>query len=373
MIPLEYKKRHPVSLANYPGAWSVAGGLYHIPPGKERRDFMYSDMRMDLILKLSDIGMGGDQIGAVLNQLDIVAGDYTISKASKEIAVRGRDDLERCAKLYVVCKQIEGCKQATINNYALHIKGFINYCTCPLKEIDANCIRKYLLLYKMDHEISDRSLDSIRGVLSNWFLWMQNEGYITKNPCANIAKMKYKIEKKPALDQTELERLRDVCRTDRERALVEALYTTGCRISEMLSIKVKEIKWDLPQPECRVIGKGDKPGTVYFSPRSVFVIKRYLASRPHDSEWLFNNERGGGRMSRSNAEKIFRQLRALAGLQEKRLTPHTIRHTTATAAAKVAPIQVVRHLMRHDKIDTTMIYADTSDDDARAYHAKVIV
>ena len=334
---------------------------------------MYSDFRADLILALSAAGMPGDQIGAVVSQLDIVSTRYTISKATTDIAVRGNEELEKYAKLYIVCKQIEGCSELTTQSYWLHIRQFIDYCTCPIEEIDANVIRKYLLLYKMDHGISDRSLDKIRGTLAGFFLWLQNEGYITKNPCRSVAKIKYRAEHKPALSPTELEHLRECCRSDRERALVEVLYSTGCRITEALSIKVADIKWDLPQPECRVVGKGKKPGTVYFSPRAVSVLKKYLASRSHDSEWLFCNDRGGGQMKKANAEKIFRQLRDLAGLGDKRLTPHTMRHTTATQAAKVMPIQAVKEVMRHDKMDTTLIYAETSPEEIKAYHAKAIV
>lgn len=333
---------------------------------------MYSDFRMDLICKLSDAGMPADQIGTVLTHLDDVAAGYTINKACTEIAVRGREDLEQYAKLYIICKQIEGCTEATISNYGLHIKAFISYCSVSLDEIDANCIRKFLLLYKMDHKISDRSLDHIRQDLNNWFTWLQNEGRIAKNPCSNVARIKYTVERKPALDMNELEHLRDVCRSDRERALVEALYATGCRISEALSIKVSDIRWDLQQPECRVIGKGGKPGIVYFTPRAVSTLKRYLSSRRHDSEWLFNNDRGGGRMKRANAEKIFRQLRGLAGLEGKRLTPHTMRHTTATQAAKRAPIQAVKEILRHERLDTTMIYAETTPEEIKAYHANAL-
>ena len=334
---------------------------------------MYNDLRMDLILKLSDMNMSGDVIGAVLEQLDSVSTFYNITKATTDIAVRGREELEKNAKLFLACKKIEGCKDETIKNYGLRLKAFINFCTCPLNEIDANTIRRFLLFYRMDHNVSDRTLDSIRGDIAGWFIWMQNEGIITKNPCANVSAVRFKILAKTSLTPSELERLRDTCRDARERALVEALYSTGCRISELLNIKVKDVKWDLPQPECNIIGKGDKPGTVYFSPRSVSALKKYLDTRKHDSEWLFCNDRGGGKMKKENVEKMFRKLRELSGLECKKLTPHTMRHTIATHAARLMPIQAVKELLRHDRIDTTMIYAETSQDDVKAYHARVIV
>lgn len=333
---------------------------------------MYSDFRRDILVGLADAGIDSNQIGTIVTAIDMIATRYTIAKASQEIAIRGRDKLEEAAKLYIICKQIEGCSPSTLSNYMLHINGFVRYCGVPLEEIDANCIRRYLLLYKMDHSITDRSLDHIRQDLAGWFSWLQNEGYIARDPMATVAKIKFQAKRKPALDMTELERLRDACRDDRERCLVEVLYSTGCRISEALSIKHEEIRFDLPQPEVTVIGKGNKPRTVYFSPRAVSMIRRYIKTRSHESEWLFVNDRGGGQMKRANAEKIFRQLRAAAQLEGKRLTPHTMRHTIATQTIKIAPVQVVQQLLGHSKIDTTMQYAETSQDDVKSYHAKAI-
>lgn len=123
---------------------------------------MYSDFRRDILVGLADAGIDSNQIGTIVAAIDMIATRYTIAKATQEIAIRGRDKLEEAAKLYIICKQIEGCSPSTLSNYMLHINGFVRYCGVPLEEIDANCIRRYLLLYKMDHSITDRSLDHIR-------------------------------------------------------------------------------------------------------------------------------------------------------------------------------------------------------------------
>ena len=135
---------------------------------------MYSDFRRDILVGLADAGIDSEQIGTIVAAIDMIATRYTIAKASQEIAIRGRDKLEEAAKLYIICKQIEGCSHSTLSNYMLHINGFVRYCGVPLEEIDANCIRRYLLLYKMDHSITDRSLDHIRQDLAGWFSWLQN-------------------------------------------------------------------------------------------------------------------------------------------------------------------------------------------------------
>ena len=334
---------------------------------------MYNDLRNDYMMGLSKAGYQADEIAKLLGILDCISSGYSISKQSTEIMVVGKEKIQEYANLYFVTKKIEGCTDETIQNLRYSINPFVDYVNCPIEEIDTNVIRKYLVLYKMNHDIGDRSLNKIRTNIKSWFEWMQNEGYISKNPTKNVSKIKYTVKKKEALTQTELEKLRNACRNELEKCLVEVLYSTGCRISEAINIKVSEIKFDKELPECEIKGKGGKWGKVYFSPRAITCITAYLKARPHDSEWLFNNYRGGGQLKRENAEKKFRELRKLAGLESKKVTPHTMRHTTATTAIKVAPVEVVRDLLRHSKIDTTMIYADVSPDEVKRYHERLIV
>lgn len=333
---------------------------------------MYDVLRKDLLIALSKVVEDPEILKAVIDSIDVVMENYNVERKTTALVVVGKDKVEEAAKLFLICKKIQGCTDGTIYNLRLAIEGFVNYCNCPLKDIDANVIRRYLLLYKTNHKVSDVSLDKLRCNLALWFAWMQNEGYINRNPMSNVSQIKYVKKHKPSVDQKELESLREACRNDQERCLVEVLYSTGCRISEALSIKLSDIKFDLPYPECQVIGKGSKERTVYFSPRSISAIRKYIKSRRHESEYLFINERGGEKMRSDNAEKKFRELRVLAGLESKNLTPHTMRHTFATQTGKTAPVQVVQKLLGHTRIDTTMIYMDTSQEDARAYHSKAI-
>lgn len=334
---------------------------------------MYEKMRSAVMLEMAKNGIDSDMMKTFLNIIDKVAEKFIVSEQCTDLVVRGRDKLEECRNLYLVCKKIEGCSDETIKNYRYTIDNFIEETVCSIEKIDANVMRRYLAKYKTSHGIDNRSLDKIRQSLKAWFTWMQEEGYIQKNPLANVAKVKFNVKRKESLTQNELEKLRDTCRNDQERALVEVLYSTGGRITEVLNIKVADINFNLPLPECEVLGKGGVYGKVYFSPRSVSCIKKYLKTRKHNSEYLFNNERGGGQMKRHNAEKIFRRLRKEAGLEGKSLTPHTMRHTTATTAIKVAPVEVVRDMLRHKNINTTMVYADVSPDDVKRYHERLIV
>ena len=332
---------------------------------------MYSEFRSALIMKLSDLDP--EQLQRILAALDAVAGDFTITKAELGLSVIGREELEKIIKLYIVCKGIEGCSKNTLAGYTLALMNFKDRIMKPIGEITVNDMRQYLITYKMENGISDRSLDHLRTILNSFFTWCQNEGHVTKSPMGAIKPIKYRKIRKPALDPEELERLRSCCRDDRERALVEVLYSTGCRISEIINARIDDINFNVHPVTIKIIGKGNKPGIVYMSPRAVAALRKYLAGRRYASTYIFNNNRAGGQMSKENAEKIFRQLRKLAGLEEKRLTPHTLRHTLGTNLALTVPIQVVQRTLRHETIDTTMIYAETSDQDVVHYHARVMI
>ena len=332
---------------------------------------MYQELRENFILRLHDLDPAVLQ--HVLSVLDAVVVDYTIAKAEKGLSVPGREELEQIIKLYIICKGIEGCQKTTLSGYSLALMNFKNHMISPLEEITVNDIRKYLLTYKLENKISDRSLDHLRTVLMGFFVWCQNEGHISKNPMASIRPIKFRKEKKPPLDPDELERLRGCCRDDRERALVEVLYSTGCRISEIINARIDDINFNVNPVSIKIIGKGNKPGTVFMSPRAVAALRKYLAGRKHNSDHIFNNDRGGTPLKKENAERIFRELRKLAGLEDKRLTPHTLRHTLGTNLALMAPIQVVQRTLRHECIDTTMIYAETSEKDVIHYHSRILM
>ena len=165
--------------------------------------------------------------------------------------------------------------------------------------------------------------------------------------------------------------MRQACVDDRDRAILEFLFSTGARVTELCGVKLKDI--DFEKREVVLFGKGKKERISYLSNTAVKAIKAWLENRPHASEYLFNNIRGGKPMSRENIEKIFRRLSQVSGLSETiKVTPHVIRHTTATQALDNGmPIEEVQKLLGHAKISTTMIYIDMTDKRVRDRHRAI--
>lgn len=304
--------------------------------------------------------------------LDEVSSKYCINEAETHLAVLGREEFQRIIKNYIVVKHMEGLSDNTLQNYLLRLNHFMNASLKPISEINANDVRLYLFKYQNDTGITNRSLDSIRSVICTFFRWAASEGYIQNNPVENMKPIKFEAKPRQALEQIDLEIIRNACSTDREKALIEVLYSTGCRVSELTGIKLSDIDWNCHSVS--LLGKGKKYRTSYLNAKAEIAIRSYLSHRSHTSAYLFCNDRGGGKMKKTNIERMIRIIRNRAGMGDRRITPHTFRHTTATQALQSGmPITDIQVLLGHASVNTTMIYAHTSREAVQAGHKRCIV
>ena len=145
----------------------------------------------------------------------------------------------------------------------------------------------------------------------------------------------------------------------RDKAILEFLYATGVRISELINIKRKNF---MPEVELvRVIGKGQKERIIPIGKEAVRSVEKYLQeSRPQlakrDSEDVLFLNRRGGSFSRMGLWKILRKYVIQAGIKKK-VTPHTIRHSFATHLLEGgADLRAVQEMLGHADISTTQIY-----------------
>jgi integrase/recombinase XerD len=140
----------------------------------------------------------------------------------------------------------------------------------------------------------------------------------------------------------------------RFRALVEALLGSAVRIGELLSLDRKDI--DFERREARVIGKGNKERIVFFTPRALDWIQRYLQTRTDDSPALFVCRDGRSRLQRPDIWRPFTRYRKLAGINKK-VTPHLLRHTAATQLLfNGCPIGHIKEILGHERLETTCRY-----------------
>jgi integrase/recombinase XerD len=157
----------------------------------------------------------------------------------------------------------------------------------------------------------------------------------------------------------------------RLRAVVEALLGTAMRISELLSLNRDSI--DFKQKEAKIIGKGGKERTVFFSERSLTWIKRYLESRSDDCPALFICQNGTDRLRRGDLWRYFDRHRKLAGIKKK-VRPHILRHTAATTLLfNGCPVGHIKAILGHERLETTCrYYLGIDQRAAKAAHQKYL-
>lgn len=233
---------------------------------------MYETFRDDVLFHLKKISIK-DTLKYISETLDCVATGYKIEKAETGLAVLGREQFLEIAGTYMIVRKTEGLKDGTIEHISRMMKHFIYTITKPITEILPNDIRAYLFNYQRERGVSNRPLDLIRAILCTFFKWASSEGYIPTNPAANIRPIKYTRKPRKALSQQELEIVRRACKSKRDLAIVETLYSTGCRVSELCNIRIADIDWN--KHEVSILGKGGKYRTVYLNAK-LRLLLRYI-------------------------------------------------------------------------------------------------
>jgi integrase/recombinase XerD len=148
----------------------------------------------------------------------------------------------------------------------------------------------------------------------------------------------------------------------RDKAILATLYWTGLRVTELITLKIPDIK--LGENQFSVIGKWSKLRSVFLTQDAKEKLKRYILSRGDDSEYLFISlswNSYGDPLSRNSVEWLVRTYAKLVWINEK-VTPHTLRHSFATSLLRRgADIRSVQALLGHSSIQTTQIYTHVDD------------
>lgn len=270
--------------------------------------------------------------------------------ASEESDVEGEQFLET----YIAAKRIEGRSEKTLQRYEYVIKKMMEKIDVPLRKISIFHIRQYFAKEKQ-RGISDRTLQGIREVLSAYFNWLFKEGLIQSNPMVNLGAIKYQKQQKLPYSAVDIEKLKENCTNIRDKTIICFLLSTGCRISEACALNIQDIDFD--NQECIVLGKGNKQRVVFLDDVAAMFLKRYLESRKDNNEALFMGRRGN-RPTPGGVRYMLHTLSKKAGVENTH--PHRFRRTLITNLIDHGmPIQQVRILAGHDKIDTTINYIYT--------------
>lgn len=270
----------------------------------------------------------------------------------------------------------------TLRNYDHYLKRFVKFCQKygveDPADIDLELVRSFRLFLNRYEENGH----PLKMVTQNYHLIALRSffKYLSKRDIKTLAAEKIELPKPPSrqvefLEHAEVENLIEATQEEkdkltrlRDRAILEFLFSTGLRISELINLNKESI--NLKKREFSVKGKGDKIRLVFLSDRAIKALEEYLEARSDNSRALFirhdhkdsvekqmksMNEKATGLTART-VQRIMKKYGKLAGIM-KNISPHTLRHSFATdLLTNGADIRAVQELLGHASISTTQIY-----------------
>lgn len=266
---------------------------------------------------------------------------------------------------FLSAKELEGRSYKTLERYKYVITKMLTTTKTPIKNLTVYHLRKYLIELKNSGN-SDSTLESIREVFSSFFNWLQKEGLITDNPCINLAPIKCMKKTRLPFSSIDIEKLKENCNNNRDKAIIHFLLSTGCRISEVTQLNKNDI--DFQRKQCKVLGKGNKERIVYIDDITAMFLKRYFLERTDNFDALFIGKHTT-RMTEGGVRYMLRKLGEVSGVEN--VHPHRFRRTLATnLISRGMPIQEVAKILGHEKLDTTMKYVYLDNDDLKFSYNK---
>ena len=261
-----------------------------------------------------------------------------------------------------------GLSKNSIDSYVFDVNKLIHYLNNnelkiePL-DIDSDIIKSFI--YEVSKEVKSRSQSRIISGLKNFFKYLVFEDYITTNPVELIESPKLGRHLPDTISLNEIDRL--IAHIDlshpqgeRNRCIIETLYSCGLRVSELVGLKISDLFFD--ESFIKVSGKGNKERFVPIDASTQKFIEIYIDQvrckidvKPEFTDILFLNRRGK-QLTRAMIFTIIKQLAEKAGLQ-KNISPHTFRHSFATHLLENgADLRSIQLMLGHESITTTEIY-----------------
>ncbi len=275
-----------------------------------------------------------------------------------------------------------GLSANTINSYRRDLIDFVKFMKEPSQQFPTSVlevtyfnIAKYLAHLQelgLASSTIDRKMDSLRG----FYKFLVSERLVVDNPTKLVEPLKSWSKLPLVLSIKEIELL--IAQPDvstplglRDKALLEIMYASGLRVSELVDLSLTDINTDIGYLRC--LGKGNKERVVPINSQAVRAINAYLEhGRPllnPKGNWLFVNYTGD-KLTRDGVRRIIQKIAKDAGI-EKKISPHTLRHCFATHLLEGgADLRSLQEMLGHANISTTQIYTHVTSERLKEIHRK---
>ena len=266
--------------------------------------------------------------------------------------------------LYFLKKELN-YSDYTIKNYQLDLTDFFKYVSksnidfLNIKNTHVRGYLKYLDTRNLKNTTISRRISALR----TFYNYLLEKGLVKSNIFLNVKNPKLEKKLPNYLNYTEIEELLASIDTKTDeglerRLLIEMFYSTGCRVGEMVNVKISDI--DFSSKTIKVMGKGSKERIVYYGDYASKYLEDYLKNKDKKG-YLFTNKRGE-KLTIQEVEYIVRDIMKHISIKTH-VTPHTLRHTFATHLLNNgADIRTVQELLGHANLSTTGIYTHVSSD-----------
>lgn len=308
-----------------------------------------------------------EQMAVLKETVKVKLGRYEIRR--KETTIMCADSNgQNYLQVFLEAYRQNGKAEGTIKQYQLHIGRMLSYIGKNVQDIVDDDLIEYMHKYKMFRKVSGRYMNNIRLVFSSFFRWLQRRKVIVRNPVDGLEPIKYKQTVKKPFSPEELEKVRCACEQERDLAIVEFLYSSAVRVSELITLNREDISWK--SDDVLVLGKGNKEREVYLNARAHLHLRNYLESREDDNQALFvTSNSPHKRLTRAGVEYILAKIGKAAGVEK--VHPHRFRRTSATDLMRMGmPIEQVQEFLGHVKIETTRIYCTVSKEQVKSSHRR---
>lgn len=333
-----------------------------------------------------------DDLEMLRSELYITLNDYEITNRCTELAETDQECLENVLKRFLVAKAVKGCSERTIQLYSMSVRKVFTEINKRVEDVTPDDIRLYMGLRLRRDGVSKVTVGNEIRSLSSFYVWATAEEIIQKNPMLRVHKIKKQKVRKEALTEMEIERLRMAADGEMQKMMIEVLLSTGCRVTELVNIRIDEIQKD----EITVHGKGEKDRKVYLNAKAELAVQVYLAKRRDENPyllpgaksmrerkgmdrkvsrknwWMDRNNLTEGHITTSTVESMMRTIADRAEVEQA--NPHKFRRTCATFALRRGmPIEQVSRMLGHEEVGTTQIYLDLKEEDLKRSHEKYVV
>lgn len=294
---------------------------------------------------------------------------FDLVKTSTDVVIYDERSDAAAYHQFMVSKKIQGLSDGTLKLYMQTINFFMSKLRKPFKDITANDIRLFIANREIQDRISKGTLARERGCIVRFFHWLYIEEFIDRDPGARVEKIKVPKRRKQEFSELEVEKLRSAASNAKETLIIELLLSTGCRVSELVSLNFSD--YDQENDSIEVIGKGNKQRTLYFNAKAKLALNHYLKEVPHITGPLFYGQTIGKEMTTAGIQKLVKRLGERSGVLN--VHPHRFRRTAATLARRHGmPIELVSRFLGHENIETTMAYSMINDDEVKISHQKFV-